>query len=108
MMGHLSRRINTAVTLQQASQESPTLAPLLRLVRESSDCLVRIQPLLPPKLRTTLRAGPIVGSSWHLLADSSATAAKARQLAPTLLACLRGLGKDLDAIHIKVLPRARV
>jgi hypothetical protein len=102
----LSRRINTAVTLQQASLESPSLATLVGLVRESTERLQSILPLLPAGLRSTLRAGPIVGSCWHLLADSSAAAAKMRQHAPALLAHLRSQGRDLEAIQIKVLPRS--
>ena len=83
-----------------------SLAPLLELVRESSDRLQTILPLLPVHLRATLRAGPIVGTSWHLLADSSASAAKLRQLAPALLAHLRSKGKDLASIQVKVSPRS--
>lgn len=103
----MSRRINTAVSLQQASMESPSLATLLGLVRESTERLQSILPLLPAGLRTALRAGPIVGSSWHVLADSSAAAAKTRQHAPALLAHLRSQGRDLDNIQIKVLPRTQ-
>ena len=99
------RRANTAISLQQASMES-SLAPLLELVRESNDRLQSILPLLPLHLRPTLRPGPIIGSAWHVLTDSSASAAKLRQLTPALLAHLRSQGKDLSAIQVKVSPRA--
>ena len=82
-------RRHHAVTLQQASAESPTLAMLTALTRDSSDRLKAIEPLIPPGLRGTLQAGPIDGTSWCLLVSSNSAAAKLRQILPALQAHLR-------------------
>lgn len=52
-------RRHYAITLQQASAESPTLAMLTALTKDSSERLKAIEPLLPAGLRDTVRAGPI-------------------------------------------------
>ncbi|SFU39849.1 hypothetical protein SAMN04489707_100357 [Paenacidovorax caeni] len=95
-------RRHHAITLQQASEESPTLAQLMSLTRESSARLQAIQPLLPPALRSAIQAGPIEGPSWCLLVKGNAAAAKLRQLAPALAAHLRSKGWDVQGIRLKV------
>ena len=69
-------RRHYAVTLQQASEESPTLARLTALTRDSSDRLKAIELLIPAALRPAVQAGPIDGDSWCLLVKSNAAAAK--------------------------------
>jgi hypothetical protein len=91
-----------AVSLLQASQDSPTLARLSELALDSSARLKAIEPLLPAALRAAITAGPIDGSSWCLLVSSTAVAAKLRQLQPALLAHLRSKGWDVSAIRLKV------
>lgn len=97
----MSRR-HYAVSLQQASQESPTLARLTALTRESSERLRAIEALIPVGLRPTIQAGPIDGDSWCLLVKSNSAAAKLRQLAPALQAHLRSRGWEVNAIRLKV------
>jgi len=97
----MSRR-HYAVSLQQASQESPTLARLTALTRDSSERLKAIEALIPTGLRATIQAGPIDGDSWCLLVKSNSAAAKLRQLAPALQAHLRSRGWEVNAIRLKV------
>lgn len=95
-------RRHYAVTLQQASEESPTLARLAALTRDSSDRLKAIELLIPATLRPAVQAGPIDGDAWCLLVRSNAAAAKIRQLLPALLAHLRSRGWEVNVIRLKV------
>ncbi|MFN7856428.1 MAG: hypothetical protein ACK5OA_07585 [Acidovorax sp.] len=95
-------RRHHAITLQQASQESPTLARLTALTRESTDRLKAIEALIPTGLRSTIQAGPIEGDSWCLLVRNNASAAKLRNLLPALQAHLRSRGWEVNAIRLKV------
>ena len=95
-------RRHYAVTLQQASEESPLLARLTALTRDSSDRLKAIEMLIPASLRPAVQAGPIEGDSWCLLDKSNAAAAKIRQLLPALQAHLRSRGWEINAIRLKV------
>ncbi|WP_083235295.1 hypothetical protein [Acidovorax sp. RAC01] len=95
-------RRHHAVSLQQASEESPTLARLTALTRESSDRLRAIETLIPTGLRPAIQAGPIDGDSWCLLVRSNSAAAKLRQLLPALQAHLRSRGWEVNAIRLKV------
>lgn len=97
----MNRRPN-AVSLLQASQESPTLARLSELARDSVARLKAIEPLLPLALRPAITAGPIDGPTWCLLVSSTAVAAKLRQLLPALQAHLRTQGWEVNAIRLKV------
>lgn len=95
-----------AVTLQQATEDSPLLARLSALSRESSARLQAIEPLIPPALRGALTAGPIDGSSWCLIVANNAAAAKLRQLLPALQAHLRTRGWEVTSIRLKVQTQA--
>ncbi len=95
-------RRHYAISLQQASQESPTLARLTALTRESSDRLKAIETLIPPLLRPVLQAGPIEGTCWCLLVRSNAAAAKVRQLLPAFQAQLRNRGWEVTSIRLKI------
>jgi hypothetical protein len=97
----ISRRPH-ALTLQQALDESPTLAHLASLVRDSTARLKAIESLIPAGLRGAVTAGPPDGTSWCLLVKGNAAAAKLRQLLPALQAQLRSRGWDVQAIRIKV------
>lgn len=90
------------ITVQQASQESPTLARLTALTQESSQRLKAIEPLVPPLLRPALQAGPIEGDCWCLLVKSNAAAAKTRQLLPAFQAHLRSRGWEVNSIRLKI------
>ncbi len=95
-------RRHYAIPLQQASQESPTLARLTALTRDSSARLKALEGLIPPSLRPAVQAGPIEGGSWCLLVKSNAAAAKLRQLLPAFLAHLRTKGWEVDSIRLKI------
>ena len=95
-------RRHYAIPLLQATQESPTLARLTALTRESSERLKAIESLIPPMLRSAVQAGPIEGSCWCLLVKSNAAAAKLRQLLPAFLAHLRRRGWEVDSIRLKI------
>jgi len=90
------------VTLQQAADESPTLARLAQLARESGEQLRAVESLIPPALRSAIRPGPIDGASWCLLVEGNAAAAKLRQVLPALLGRLRDRGSQITAIRLKV------
>ncbi|MBP6597837.1 MAG: hypothetical protein KA216_00100 [Giesbergeria sp.] len=95
-------RRHYAVTLEQASQETPILAKLVALTRDSSQRLEAIKTLIPLGLHTSIQAGPIDGDSWCLLVKNNAAAAKLRQLTPTLLAHLRAKGWEVNTLRLKV------
>lgn len=90
------------VTLQQAAEDSPTLARLAQLARESGERLKAIEFAIPAPLRASIRPGPIEGGTWCLLVDSSAAAAKLRQLLPVLQAKLNSRGWQVTAIRLKL------
>ncbi len=101
----MNRRIHP-VTLQQAADDSPTLARLAELARESAERLRAVESLIPATLRPRVKAGPIEGSGWCLLVEGNAAAAKLRQVLPALQAHLRGRGWQVTAIRIKVQARS--
>ena len=88
--------------MQQAADESPTLARLSQLARESGERLKAVEPLIPASLRCAVKAGPIDGTAWCLLVDSSAAAAKLRQVLPALIAHLCSRGWEVNSIRLKV------
>ena len=91
-----------AITVLQASQDSPTLARLAELSRDSVARLNALDGLIPTALRPAIQAGPIDGDVWCLLLDNNAVAAKVRQLLPALLAHLRAQGWEINSIRLKV------
>ena len=100
-------RINQAVTLMEAARESPSLARLTELTRESSLRLKSLQTLIPGPLRGAIQAGPIEGAEWCLLVNSNAAAAKLRQMLPALEAHLRSQGHSVEKIRLKILQNTR-
>ncbi|HZN48359.1 MAG TPA: DciA family protein [Ramlibacter sp.] len=89
------------VPLHQAAEESPTLARLAQLARDSGERLKAIESSIPPALRSAIRPGPIEGTTWCLLVEGSAAAAKLRQLLPVLQAKLNRLGWEVTSIRLK-------
>ncbi len=100
-------RINQALTLMEAAQESPSLARLTELTRESSLRLHALQNLIPSPLRNAIQAGPIDGTEWCLLVNSNAAAAKLRQMLPALQAHLNSQGYSVEKIRLKILQNPR-
>ncbi|RYF70658.1 MAG: hypothetical protein EOO22_13935, partial [Comamonadaceae bacterium] len=96
----MNRRFN-AVSLQQATTNSPTLASLAARVRDTSERLRVVLELVPPELRGAIQAGPVEAEVWCLLVGGSAAAAKLRQLLPALQARLRNQGWEGATIRIK-------
>lgn len=92
-----------AVSFSQAIDNSPPLARLAGMVRESGELLKSIESLLPPAIRPAVNAGPIDGEVWCLLVAGNAAAAKLRQLLPVLQARLQGQGHKITTIRLKVL-----
>jgi hypothetical protein len=97
----MNRRFN-AVTLLQATEDSPTLASLAARARDANERLANIQDLIPAELRPAVKAGPAEGDVWCMLVSGSAAAAKLRQLAPTLQARLKARGWNVATLRIKV------
>lgn len=95
-------RRNHAISLLQASQESPTLARLTGLAAESAARLKALEGLLPAPLRGAIQPGPIEGEQWCLILSNPAAAAKVRQLIPALQAHLRSKGWEVNSIRLKV------
>lgn len=91
-----------AVSLQQAAEDSPTLARLTQIARESGERLKAVELLIPASLRSAVRPGPIDGPDWCLLVDSNAAAAKLRQVVPALIAHLCSRGWEVTSIRLKV------
>ncbi len=96
-----NRRLHP-ITLQQAAEDSPTLARLAQLARESGERLQAVDLLIPASLRSAVRPGPIEGPVWCLLVDSNAAAAKLRQVVPALVNRLRDRGWQVNSIRLKV------
>jgi len=98
-----SPRLNRAISFSQAADNSPSLARLTELVRESSSRLKDIESLIPEALRPAIQAGPIDGEAWCLLISSNAAAAKVRQLLPLIQARLISKGWKVTSIRLKIL-----
>ena len=90
------------VPVHQAAEEAPSLARLAQLARESGERLKAVQSCIPAPLRASVRPGPIDGTTWCLLVDSSAAAAKLRQLLPVLQSKLSSSGYQVTAIRLKL------
>ena len=91
-----------SVSLQEATQESPTLARLAGFAADSAARLAAVNILIPPALRCAVRPGPIEGLSWCLILDNNSVAAKIRQLLPAMQSHLRIHGWEVNAIRLKI------
>jgi hypothetical protein len=90
------------VPVLEAVEDAPTLARLAQLARQSREMLEAVEFLIPSPLRSAIRAGPIDGTSWCLLVNNNAAAAKLRQVLPALTAELHSRGAQITAIRLKV------
>ena len=96
-------RQHRAVTFNQAIENSPSLARLAELVRESNDRLKAAESLIPEGLRSSVKAGPIDGENWCLLVTGNAAAAKVRQVIPLIQIRLLHEGCKVSSIRLKIL-----
>ena len=92
----------TSLTVLQASQNSPGLAKLIAIQKDSNDRLKAIKPLIPPALQSSVQCGPFDDGVWCLMLANNTTAAKLRQLVPALEAHLRCNELPVKAIRLKV------
>lgn len=99
----MHRRLQSAVSLHQAAGNSPSLARLTDLVRESNQRLKAIETLIPAALRSAVKAGPIDGENWCLLVNGNAASAKVRQLVPLIQSSLLRQGWKVKSIRLKIL-----
>lgn len=97
----MNRRLHP-VSLLQAAEDSPTLARLAELARESGERLKAVESLIPAALRPRVKPGPIEGTAWCLLVDGNAAAAKLRQVLPAMQAQLCDRGWEVNSIRIRV------
>lgn len=99
-------RSNKPFSIEEATKESPTLAKLIDLSRESNAMLQSIQSLVPQNLRPVVKAGPLDitnnGTTWCLIVEGNAAVAKLRQLLPKFIAYLHSNGKQITEIRLKV------
>lgn len=99
-------RRNTPYSIEEATQESPTLAKLIGLSRESNAMLQSIQSLIPLPLRSAIKAGAVDttadGTTWCLIVEGNAAVAKLRQLLPKFQAHLHSNRKHVVEIRLKV------
>ena len=95
-------RHHKAWTVLEATQESPTLARLAELVIDSASRLKSVEHLIPPLLRSGIKAGPVEGTVWCLVLDNNAIASKLRQLIPAMQSHLRIKGWDVTQIRLKI------
>ena len=95
------------VPLLEAVEEAPSLARLAQLARQSREMLETAGFLIPGPLRSAVQAGPIDGTTWCLLVDNNAAAAKLRQVLPALTAELQRRGAQVTAIRLKVQLRGK-
>jgi hypothetical protein len=89
-------------SIEEAARESPSLAKLIDLSRESNAMLKSIQLLIPAALRPTISAGPVDGTTWCLIVEGNAAVTKLRQLLPKFQAHLLSTGKQITDIRLKV------
>jgi hypothetical protein len=72
------------------------------LAAASREMLQIVQPVLPPALANAVLPGKWDGTTWTLLARSSAVAAKLQQLTPQMLTTLTARGRNVTAIKVRV------
>ena len=99
------RRLPHALPIAQAIEGAPALARLSELVQQSSTMLRDVRALIPPNLK--VHAGPIQDQQWCLLVESSAAAAKLRQLLPLLQNSLKRQGWPIEQIKVKIMGHSR-
>jgi hypothetical protein len=88
--------------LATALGRSEPLAGLMQRLRESQARFEAIAGLLPEPLRATVQPGPLDDAHWLLLAANASSAAKLRQMLPTLEQALQARGWPGPPVKVKV------
>ena len=96
-------RIHQAIPAIDAAQRAPALGSLLERAQASQAHLKAVLHLVPPALRATIKAGPLVEHEWCLLVPNAAASAKLRQLTPLMVALLNRKGVPIHRIRLKVM-----
>lgn len=91
--------------LRQALDAPGTLATLMARLHESQRRWQAVQTALPAELAGSVRPGGADASSWVLLADHAAAAAKLRHCLPRVEAALAQAGCKGVEVKVKVRPR---
>jgi hypothetical protein len=89
-------------SLQQAAASSPELARVAERIRQSSDMMRAVLPLIPQPMQAHVVPGPVDEAEWCLLASNVAVASKLRQLAPLLTQHLAQQGWPVKRLRVKV------
>lgn len=92
-----------SLPIRQALDRCEPLTRLTERLRESTERLEAVRPLLPAPMRTLVRSGPLDAEGWTLLADNGAVAAKLRHMVPALQQRLESAGWPAVVIRVKVL-----
>ena len=95
--------LRTAKSIQDAAQESPVLAKIGTLLKQSNQMLLSIQHLLPAGLKAGIKAGPIDEQTWCLLVSNTAVANKLRHLTPDIERHINGATCSNLRLRIKIL-----
>jgi hypothetical protein len=90
------------VPLSSALNQNDSLTGLLRRLRESEARLATVRTQLPELLHAAVKPGPLDDTSWTLLVGNAASAAKLRQLVPTLESALAEAGWPPRALRVKI------
>jgi hypothetical protein len=89
-------------SIGRAAEQHPVLGHLLPLAAASREMLQIVQPVLPPALAKGALPGKWDGTTWTLMASSSAAATKLQQLVPRMIEALAARGRNITAIKIRV------
>lgn len=88
--------------LSEALGANATLGRLLERLRESEARLSTVKQVMPPAIRTHVKAGVLDDEGWNLLAPNGAVAAKLRQCLPLLEQVMIENGWPRITIRVKV------
>lgn len=95
----------SAFTLEEAVQCTPSLSHLLLRLKASQQYLACVKPLIGATLLPTICAGPIEETTWCLIVKGNAVAAKLRQMLPQLIEHLRAHGHPITSIRLRIVTK---
>ena len=92
-----------SVEVLKAAQGAPGLALLIAQASRSRSQVDDLKGLVPSMILSQIHSGPMELGNWILMLKSSASAAKLRQMGPSICAHLRSKGWDIQSITVKVI-----